>query len=47
MGSLNAIDEILDDIRQGRMVVIMDDEDRENEGDLVMAASSWPAMVAA
>ena len=39
MGSLNTIDEILDDLRQGRMVVIMDDEDRENEGDLVMAAT--------
>ncbi len=39
MGSLNTIDEILEDLRQGRMVVIMDDEDRENEGDLVMAAS--------
>jgi 3,4-dihydroxy 2-butanone 4-phosphate synthase/GTP cyclohydrolase II len=39
MGSLNTIDEILEDIRQGRMVVIMDDEDRENEGDLVMAAT--------
>ena len=39
MGPLNTIDEILDDLRQGRMVVIMDDEDRENEGDLVMAAS--------
>jgi len=39
MSSLNSIDEILDDIRQGRMVVIMDDEDRENEGDLVMAAT--------
>jgi 3,4-dihydroxy 2-butanone 4-phosphate synthase / GTP cyclohydrolase II len=39
MGSLNTIDEILDDIRRGRMVVIMDDEDRENEGDLVMAAT--------
>jgi 3,4-dihydroxy 2-butanone 4-phosphate synthase/GTP cyclohydrolase II len=35
---LNSIDEILADIRAGRMVVIMDDEDRENEGDLVMAA---------
>jgi 3,4-dihydroxy 2-butanone 4-phosphate synthase / GTP cyclohydrolase II len=35
---LNSIDEILSDIRAGRMVVIMDDEDRENEGDLVMAA---------
>ncbi|MGL6224902.1 MAG: 3,4-dihydroxy-2-butanone-4-phosphate synthase, partial [Steroidobacteraceae bacterium] len=34
MSPLNSIDEILDDIRQGRMVVIMDDEDRENEGDL-------------
>jgi len=39
MNDLNSIDEILEDLRQGRMVVIMDDEDRENEGDLVMAAS--------
>jgi 3,4-dihydroxy 2-butanone 4-phosphate synthase/GTP cyclohydrolase II len=39
MSGLNSIDEILEDLRQGRMVVIMDDEDRENEGDLVMAAS--------
>ncbi len=39
MGHLNSIDEILEDLRQGRMVVIMDDEDRENEGDLVMAAT--------
>ncbi len=36
---LNTIEEILDDLRAGRMVVIMDDEDRENEGDLVMAAT--------
>ena len=35
---LNSIDEILADLRAGRMVIIMDDEDRENEGDLVMAA---------
>jgi 3,4-dihydroxy 2-butanone 4-phosphate synthase/GTP cyclohydrolase II len=35
---LNSIDEILADLRRGRMVVIMDDEDRENEGDLLMAA---------
>jgi 3,4-dihydroxy 2-butanone 4-phosphate synthase/GTP cyclohydrolase II len=34
----NTIPEILDDIRAGRMVVILDDEDRENEGDIVMAA---------
>jgi len=36
---LNTIPELLEDIRAGRMVVLMDDEDRENEGDLVMAAS--------
>jgi 3,4-dihydroxy 2-butanone 4-phosphate synthase / GTP cyclohydrolase II len=35
----DSIDSILDDLRRGRMVVIMDDEDRENEGDLVMAAA--------
>ena len=38
MKPLNSIEEILADIAAGRMVVIMDDEDRENEGDLVMAA---------
>lgn len=36
---MNSIPEILEELRQGRMVVLMDDEDRENEGDLVMAAS--------
>jgi 3,4-dihydroxy 2-butanone 4-phosphate synthase / GTP cyclohydrolase II len=36
--ALNSIQEIIDDLRQGRMVVIMDDEDRENEGDLIIAA---------
>jgi len=36
--TLNTIDEILDDLRAGKMVVIMDDEDRENEGDLLMLA---------
>ncbi len=35
---LNSTAEIIDDIRQGKMVILMDDEDRENEGDLVMAA---------
>jgi len=33
-----SIPELLEDIRAGRMVVIVDDEDRENEGDLIMAA---------
>ncbi len=36
--ALNSIEEIIEDIRQGKMVVLMDDEDRENEGDLIMAA---------
>jgi 3,4-dihydroxy 2-butanone 4-phosphate synthase/GTP cyclohydrolase II len=35
---LNTIQEILDDFRQGKMVILMDDEDRENEGDLLIAA---------
>jgi 3,4-dihydroxy 2-butanone 4-phosphate synthase/GTP cyclohydrolase II len=38
MAALNSIEEILADLRAGRMVVVMDDEDRENEGDLVMVA---------
>lgn len=37
--TLNKIEDIITDIRQGKMVIIMDDEDRENEGDLIMAAS--------
>ena len=36
--ALNSTEEIIEDLRQGKMVVIMDDEDRENEGDLLMAA---------
>src|SRR3712207_8196082 len=32
------IEEAIEDIRAGKMVVVCDDEDRENEGDLVMAA---------
>jgi len=36
--SLNSIEELLAELRAGRMVVVMDDEDRENEGDLIMAA---------
>ncbi|MEX2367013.1 MAG: 3,4-dihydroxy-2-butanone-4-phosphate synthase, partial [Pseudohongiellaceae bacterium] len=35
---LNAIEELIEDFRQGKMVILMDDEDRENEGDLVIAA---------
>ncbi|MGA9423271.1 MAG: 3,4-dihydroxy-2-butanone-4-phosphate synthase [Rhodanobacteraceae bacterium] len=36
--AFNTIPEILDELRAGRMVVVLDDEDRENEGDLIMAA---------
>jgi 3,4-dihydroxy 2-butanone 4-phosphate synthase/GTP cyclohydrolase II len=38
MSEFNTIDEILADISAGKMAVLMDDEDRENEGDLIMAA---------
>ncbi|GAB4408212.1 MAG: bifunctional 3,4-dihydroxy-2-butanone-4-phosphate synthase/GTP cyclohydrolase II [Thermodesulfovibrionales bacterium] len=34
----NSIDEAIEDIAKGRMVILVDDEDRENEGDLCMAA---------
>lgn len=34
----STIEEAIEDIRQGKMLVVVDDEDRENEGDLVMAA---------
>ena len=34
----DSIEDAIDDIRAGKMVVVLDDEDRENEGDLVMAA---------
>ena len=39
VAGLNATEEIVADLREGRMVIIMDDEARENEGDLIMAAS--------
>ena len=37
---MNSTEEILTELRAGRMVVIMDDENRENEGDLLMAAQA-------
>lgn len=36
----DTIDTLLDELRAGRMIVVTDDEDRENEGDLVMAAET-------
>ena len=35
---INTTQEIITSIKKGKMVIIMDDENRENEGDLVMAA---------
>ncbi|KAJ4747447.1 Riboflavin biosynthesis protein RibBA [Rhynchospora pubera] len=35
----SSIPDAIDDIRQGKYVIVVDDEDRENEGDLIMAAS--------
>lgn len=37
--ALSSIQEIIQDIKDGKMVILMDDENRENEGDLIMAAS--------
>jgi 3,4-dihydroxy 2-butanone 4-phosphate synthase / GTP cyclohydrolase II len=37
-GSIASVPEILEELRQGNVVVLVDDEDRENEGDLVFAA---------
>jgi 3,4-dihydroxy 2-butanone 4-phosphate synthase/GTP cyclohydrolase II len=41
--SISTIEEIIEDMRQGKMVILIDDEDRENEGDLIMAAESITA----
>src|SRR6266498_4897674 len=34
----NSIEEVVGDLRKGRMVIVVDDADRENEGDLILAA---------
>jgi len=36
--SIERVEQAIDDIRNGRMIILVDDEDRENEGDLVLAA---------
>lgn len=38
MSDFNTIDEALEDLRQGKMILVTDDEDRENEGDFICAA---------
>ncbi|MBR3718103.1 MAG: 3,4-dihydroxy-2-butanone-4-phosphate synthase, partial [Bacteroidaceae bacterium] len=43
---LNTIEEAIDDFREGKFVIVVDDEDRENEGDLICAAEKiTPEMV--
>lgn len=43
---LNSINEAIDDIREGKIVIVVDDEDRENEGDFVAAAeNATPDMI--
>jgi 3,4-dihydroxy 2-butanone 4-phosphate synthase / GTP cyclohydrolase II len=37
-GAFSPVEGLLEDLRAGRMVIVLDDEDRENEGDLIMAA---------
>ena len=36
--ALHSIEELVEDFRQGKMVILMDDEDRENEGDVIIAS---------
>jgi 3,4-dihydroxy 2-butanone 4-phosphate synthase/GTP cyclohydrolase II len=43
--ALSSVPDILDDIRAGKMVILMDDEDRENEGDLIIAAEAATAEI--
>jgi 3,4-dihydroxy 2-butanone 4-phosphate synthase/GTP cyclohydrolase II len=43
---LNTIDEAIDDIKNGKVIIVVDDEDRENEGDFICAAETiTPAIV--
>ena len=38
MFKFNTIEEAIEDIKEGKIVIVIDDPDRENEGDLLMAA---------
>ena len=38
MIKLDSVEEAIEDFRQGKFVIVVDDEDRENEGDLIVAA---------
>ncbi|MBC9252346.1 3,4-dihydroxy-2-butanone-4-phosphate synthase [Pseudomonas alcaligenes] len=41
--ALNTAEELIEDIRAGKMVILMDDEDRENEGDIIIASECTTA----
>ena len=38
---LSSIEEAIEDFREGKFVIVVDDEDRENEGDFIIAASTY------
>lgn len=40
---LNTIEEAIEDFKNGKFIIVVDDEDRENEGDLIMAAEKVTA----
>ena len=42
---MNTLQEALDDLKQGRFVILVDDEKRENEGDLIIAAEKITPMI--
>ncbi len=41
--NFNTIESVVADLRKGRMVIVVDDADRENEGDLILSNFSSPA----
>ena len=53
--NLSSVEDIIDDARNGRMFILVDDEERENEGDLIIPAQmatprpsiSWPSTAVA
>ena len=42
---LNTIEEAIEDFRQGKIVIVVDDEDRENEGDFIIAAEKVLSLI--
>ena len=41
--AFDSIEAVIEDLRKGMMVIVVDDADRENEGDLIMAATKKPS----